>query len=117
MIAAIDRERLGKLLGMLGSEHDGEVVAAARAAEELRRRAKLTWPQILEPAPQPGCLPAQGGPKAVDEALALACAWIGALTEWEAHFVRTLIKQRAPASPKQREILNKICEKIQRRAR
>src|SRR5436853_169114 len=43
----IDRERLAKLLGMLGSCYDGEVVAAARQAERLRADAGLTWPEIL----------------------------------------------------------------------
>jgi hypothetical protein len=37
--AALDRERLTKLLGMLGSEHDGEALAAARQAERLRAEA------------------------------------------------------------------------------
>jgi len=49
-LIAIDREsrdRLTKLLGMLGSSGDGEVVNAARMAEDLRRRLKLTWPDLI----------------------------------------------------------------------
>src|SRR5438876_10970883 len=41
------RLRMARLLGLLSSEHDGEVVAAAKAAEQLRRRRGLTWQQLL----------------------------------------------------------------------
>lgn len=42
MNAIVDRERIARVLGMLGSDHDGEVLAAARQAERLRRAARLT---------------------------------------------------------------------------
>jgi hypothetical protein len=53
--AALDRTRLACVLGMLGSDHDGEVLNAARAAERMRREAGLTWPEILksEAVPEP----------------------------------------------------------------
>ena len=41
------RDRLVKLLGMLGSSGDGEVVNAARMAEDLRLKLKLTWPDLI----------------------------------------------------------------------
>ena len=41
------RDRLVKFLGMLGSNGDGEVVNAARMAEDLRRTLKLTWPDLI----------------------------------------------------------------------
>jgi hypothetical protein len=41
--------RLVRLLGMLGSDHDGEILAAAKAAEAERRRLELTWAEIIEP--------------------------------------------------------------------
>jgi hypothetical protein len=44
--SALDRGRLAKLLGMLGSEHDGEALAAARQVERLRTEAGLTWAEI-----------------------------------------------------------------------
>jgi hypothetical protein len=49
----LDRVRLAKLLAMLGSAHDGEIAAAGRAAEKLRRTAKLTWLEILTAAGRP----------------------------------------------------------------
>jgi hypothetical protein len=41
------RRRLALLLGMLGSEYQGERDNAARKAEELRRESGLTWEQLL----------------------------------------------------------------------
>jgi hypothetical protein len=40
-------ETLAKLLGMLGSAHDGEVLAAALKAEETRKKTGKTWGQLL----------------------------------------------------------------------
>src|SRR5947209_2773522 len=47
-----DRRKLAKLLGLLGSDHDGEALAAARQAEGLRRRAGVSWSDVLQPAPR-----------------------------------------------------------------
>ena len=41
------RDKLAKLLGMLGSEHEGEILAAARMVEVERKRLELTWEQLL----------------------------------------------------------------------
>jgi hypothetical protein len=41
------RTRLIKLLGMLGSEHDGECLNAARSAQRLVKEAGETWEQVL----------------------------------------------------------------------
>ena len=43
------RDRLLKLLGMLGSNQDGECLGAARKAEELRIRMGLSWDQLIVP--------------------------------------------------------------------
>ena len=43
----LDRTRLEKLLGLLGSPHDGEALAAARKADALVRAARLTWREVL----------------------------------------------------------------------
>jgi hypothetical protein len=42
-----DRERLARLLGMLGSEFDGEVANAGRLADKLVRQHKLTWFDVV----------------------------------------------------------------------
>jgi hypothetical protein len=42
-----DRERLAKLLGMLGSKHQGERDAAGLAADRLVRAAGLSWSHVV----------------------------------------------------------------------
>jgi hypothetical protein len=41
-------DRLIKLLGMLGSAHDGERAAAGLKAHELIRRHGLTWADVIQ---------------------------------------------------------------------
>lgn len=41
------RTLIVKALGMLGSDHDGEILAAARKAEQLRKREGLTWDELI----------------------------------------------------------------------
>lgn len=42
-------QRLARLLGMLGSDHDGEVLSAARHAEALRKKIGKDWLTLLSP--------------------------------------------------------------------
>jgi hypothetical protein len=42
--------RLARLLGMLGSDHDGEALNAARMADRLVREAGVTWFDVTAPA-------------------------------------------------------------------
>lgn len=42
-----DVARLKKLAGMLGSSHDGEVLAAARKATEFLKSRNLTWADVI----------------------------------------------------------------------
>jgi hypothetical protein len=59
MAAKLDRKRLVKVLGMLGSRHDGEVVAAARQAQYMLGQAKTNWGELLgvKPGEEPDPLP------------------------------------------------------------
>jgi hypothetical protein len=43
----LDRDKLAKVLGMLGSAHDGEIASAGRAANQMIRAAGTTWPDTL----------------------------------------------------------------------
>ncbi len=50
MIAILDpnaAERLAKLCGLFGSEHDGERASAAAMADKLLRSHGLTWEQVI----------------------------------------------------------------------
>ena len=61
----MDRQRLIHLLGMLGSDHDGEVLNAARLAHQLVKSQKLTWEETLNACAKPlgGANRAAGGGK------------------------------------------------------
>ncbi|MGF6229785.1 hypothetical protein QFZ27_003740 [Inquilinus ginsengisoli] len=45
-----DLTRLIRILGMLGSDHDGERAAAALAADRLVRGSGWNWSDLLAPA-------------------------------------------------------------------
>src|ERR1700761_1922300 len=47
MAKGIDRDRLVKLLGMLGSAHDGEALNAARHIDQMVRAAGADWDGLL----------------------------------------------------------------------
>jgi hypothetical protein len=47
VLTAIDADRLIKLLGMLGSRHDGERASAALMADRLVREHGLTWSDVI----------------------------------------------------------------------
>jgi hypothetical protein len=105
---ALDREKLARVLGMLGSSHDGEIAAAGRAADALVRQAGLTWPDVLRP-PHPA-LPAATG----NDAVGFCLRHGDALTDWERHFLMSLKRQRYAVTAKQREVVDQIVEKIER---
>ena len=44
-------DRLAKLLGMTGSDQDGEALSAIRMANKVLADAKLTWAQIFASIP------------------------------------------------------------------
>ena len=46
-MTASDRQRLARILGMLGSEHAGERASAALQAEAFRKRHAMTWEEML----------------------------------------------------------------------
>ena len=56
-----DLEKLAKFLGMLGSDYDGERLNAAAAAENLRRKLGMTWPELLGLGKGPWRPTTQGG--------------------------------------------------------
>jgi hypothetical protein len=46
-MTGVDRARLARILGMLGSEHAGERASAALRAEAFRKRHGMAWEQML----------------------------------------------------------------------
>lgn len=106
--------QLAKLLGMLGSHHEGEVLNAARKAHEVVTRAHLTWAEVFEPLivlPPPASI---GGnynePGSLVDVL-LDCPTV---TDWESNFISSIarwIRRGQPLSEKQRDTLESIYDK------
>jgi hypothetical protein len=104
--------KLAKVLGMLGSDHDGEVAAAGRRAHALIRNAGLTWAQVIRPGSRRCWRPVPLGADCAAQCL----LWPEALTEWEAAFCRS-IAGRYRISPKQTDVLERIARKVEAVAR
>ena len=100
----IDRDRLSKLLGMLGSDHDGEVINAARAADRLVRDAGLRWPDIAMPVPPRG--------RGDNDPVGFCLSRPAALTDWEQRFLRSIERQRYRLTAKQCAVLGGIVSKV-----
>jgi hypothetical protein len=114
MTAALDRERLARVLGMLGSDHPGEVVAAARQAERLRADAGVTWAEIIVTAlPRPT---RRDAVETIADAIEFVLNHEDDLTHWERDFVRSISRQNCRPSPKQIEVLERLVEKVRRAA-
>jgi hypothetical protein len=111
--ASLDRDRLARVLGMLGSAHDGEALAAARQAERLRAEAGLTWGEILLlrlPAPR------RQHVETFADAIEFVLNFEETLTPWERDFALSLRRQRSPISTKQIAILDQLLGKVRRAA-
>jgi hypothetical protein len=140
----LERERVARVLAMIGSSHDGEALNAARLAHQLITAAGLTWEEFLaqrenlateaaqrllaeneELREQNKRLRARATPQLPSEwtlpstvaaQIEQAVEWTAVLNDWERKFV-TDIAGRSRLSPKQLESLNRITVKIQAIAR
>jgi hypothetical protein len=106
----LDRERLARVLGMLGSEHDGEALAAARQAERLRATAGVTWHDIVAPSATPAVL---GWPGSITEAIEACIGCPAALTTWEKKFLAGIARRREDRlSAKQLAVLARLVRAV-----
>jgi hypothetical protein len=112
-LAASDLARLTHLLGMLGSDHLGEVANAGRLADKMVRAAGLTWPDIITLALPPHGTDQDADPIGGDwRRTAVACGrYPLLLNRWEADFLAGLL-QFLRLSGKQRSILVKIVVRL-----
>jgi hypothetical protein len=101
-LATIDRDRLLKCLRLLGSDKDGEALAAGRAAHRFLTKRGIDWDAIIvEPRPGNGLWDWRA---AADAVLATRRA-----TDWERNFCRSLRTWRGPVlTARQEETLRKI---------
>jgi hypothetical protein len=104
----LDRSRLGRILGLLGSAHDGEIAAAGRAAHRLIRDAGLSWPEVLEPAPPPA---AAWADEVEADPVGFCLDRAALLTDWERAFLASVRRQRYPLTTKQIRIVRKLVGK------
>jgi hypothetical protein len=107
--ALVDLQRLARVCGLFGSDHDGEALAAARQAEKIRKKLGLTWEELLVPSPR------RRSKNPPPEDLAdwrLACHFCleryRSLTSWELDFVATVARYTKPPSAKQLIILQRL---------
>lgn len=98
-LSSAERDKLVGLLGLLGSDFDGERATAAAMASRFIRERRLTWDDVIgTPAPlPPPPRPSSGAPdcpalRAADVRLVLANVVL--LTEWEATFVASVAAGR-----------------------
>jgi hypothetical protein len=138
----VDCGQLSRILGMIGSAHDGEVVNAGRLATRVLKEAGLTWPQLLTPAEvavsaarhllaendqlrdelarlkSAGLQPRPPRPfeeaRTPPECVENLLLWPEHLTTWEEKFLESLLKQRRSFTPRQFEVLASIAEKVER---
>jgi hypothetical protein len=111
MAAKFDRVRLVKVLGMLGSQHDGEVLAAARLAQYMLGQAKMSWADLLnvKPGEEPEPLPQEESVQAAE-----AAAKSGKYTDPDyPQMVRAVLRSRA-LNATSRKRLEGIEEQIRR---
>jgi hypothetical protein len=114
-------DKLVKVLGMLGSAHDGEVAAAGRRAHAMVRGAGLTWGQVIAPAaprPEPPHRPTRRWrrPASATDTAALCLKWPEVLTDWERDFCRSIVGRRR-VSAKQTAVLDRLARKVEDFAR
>jgi hypothetical protein len=113
MNAPVDLQRLVKVCGMLGSQHDGEVVAAARQAEKLRKALGLSWSDLLV---SPAQSTPHGRPTPHDirdwrRACQLCLTRVDILSHWEVTFLTSLSRYRGPPSARQMDVLRPLVER------
>jgi hypothetical protein len=101
-----DANYLAKLLGMLGSDHAGEVANAGRKANAFIRRLGLSWSDVLY------CPPDSWLQMAAD-----CRRHEGLLNERERDFLHNLSRLRRPPSDKQLAWLENIYARLHERER
>jgi hypothetical protein len=101
------RQDLGKILGLLDSNFEGERLAAVAAATRLLDRHGMKWCEVLV-IPQAPAAPVRSAPATNWQRV---CAELakhpGSLRVWERNFVASL-PTFSTLSPKQRNILEQL---------
>lgn len=117
-----DRDRLVKILRMFSSNHDGEVVSAARRAHELLKLRALDWDDLIigTGTNRDSRSEERTARHDVDEAILIRrCAeYESHLSTWEREFIASIadsIQEWGRLTPKQAGVLNRIVNKLKLR--
>jgi hypothetical protein len=113
--------KLVKVLGMLGSVHDGEVAAAGRRADAMVKGAGLSWGDVIAPAAPRSEQPQRPQRRwhrstSPSDTAALCLLWPEVLTDWETNFCRSIVGRRR-ISAKQTVVLEHLARKVEAFAR
>ena len=84
----------------MGSDHDGEALAAARQAEKIRKKLGLTWKELLVPPIRQR--PADPPPEDLTDwrwACHFCLERYRSLTSWELDFVATVVTSTGAFRP------------------
>lgn len=121
----IERDKLIKVLRMFGSDHDGEVAAAARRAHSMVKKHELDWDDLLMPVSPPRTEQRQHRAEHFyneDETEAFlirrARQHDSLLSDWERTFLASIsdsLIEWGRLTPKQRAVLDKINNKLELR--
>jgi len=95
-------DKLARICGLFGSDHDGERATAAAMADRLLRSRGLTWAQVIS-------IPTS--PDIVEDMIATALSRPDLLDAWEEGFIRG-IQGRQYLTRKQTEKLRAIAERV-----
>jgi hypothetical protein len=104
--------QLGKLVRLLASDRDGEVVAAARAIDRVLKSCRLDWHDLAEAI----CLPLPAVQPCDDrdwrDLLAFAASRMSRLNDREKEFLRSIAKRRGDLTERHRDWLESIAAKL-----
>jgi hypothetical protein len=107
----VPRDRLQKLCGLFGSQHDGERAAAAALADQLVRAAGLTWRDVIRwPAPPYSPPETVGIPDDWRELTIRILRHCDRLSAWELDFLHTVSGRRS-VSEKQWRVIHRLARR------
>ena len=97
-------DKLARICGLFGSDHDGERASAAAMADKIVRARGLTWSDVLTSV-QPRT------PNTIRDKIRLAQSHMDLLSLWERGFIYG-VERKAKLSDKQIGVLDEIVAKI-----
>ena len=112
-------DRFSKLLGLLGSDHDGERSAAAAKATAFLGARSMGWPDIGEMLKRPPIIIREPEPVApskshqTDARFCLRCPGI-TWSARERQFLHDMASRRSRLTEKQENWLDALCDRVTR---